>query len=91
MDAERRGDLDYLPDCSLEEAAVYLGVSPTALARLVDGGRLPTRLGPDGRRRRVSVRDLDRHRDDRYALRQRLAGEARARRYPAPDGDAVGA
>lgn len=83
----REGDLDALPDCSLEEAAVYLGVSPTALARLVDAGRLPSRLGPDGRRRRVSLRDLDLHRDDRYALRQRLAQEVKARRYAVPESD----
>lgn len=83
----REGDLDALPDCSLQEAAVYLGVSPTALARLVDGGRLPSRLGPDGLRRRVSVRDLDLHREDRFDLRQRLAQEMRARRHATPEPD----
>ena len=87
MRSTDEGDLGALPDCSMEEAAVYLGVSPTVVASLLDGGRLPSRLGPDGRRRRVSLRDLDAHRDDRFALRQRLAQEVRARRYAVPGDD----
>ena len=85
----REGDLDLLPDCGLSEAAVFLGISPTALARLLDAGRLPSHHGPDGHRRRVSLRDLERHRDDRYALRQRLAREVRDRRYAVAEPDLV--
>lgn len=70
-----RGSLDPL------QAAEYLGVSPTVLARLLDNGALPWVNGADVRHRRIRLADLDAHRDERFALRQKLATEARERRY----------
>jgi hypothetical protein len=73
----------------LMRAAEYLGVSPTALARLLDTGILPWVPTDDVRQRRIRLADLDRHRDQRFALRQRLAAEVRLRRN-APGPDLVG-
>jgi len=77
--------VDDPADCSLAEAAVALGVSPSVLDRLVQTGQLSAHLGPDGRRARVLLIDLETHRDDRFALRQRLVQEIRARRWAEPD------
>ena len=88
-------------DLSIEEAAVELGMSPTAVIRLLEAGQLPTQLGPDGRRRRILRADLEAHREERFALRQQMVQEQRARRWadvsgapvpqaedgPAPGGD----
>jgi len=71
-------------DLSIEEAAVELGMSPTAVIRLLESGQLPSHLGPDGRRRRVSRADLAAHRHERFALRQQLVQEQRARRWAEP-------
>ena len=79
--------MDEPDDCSLEEAAVVLGVSPAVLGRLLQSGQLPGHLGPDGRRGRVLRADLDAHRRDRFALRQRMVQEIRARRWVEPDPD----
>lgn len=68
-------------DLSIEEAAVELGMSPTAVIRLLESGQLPSHLGPDGRRRRVARADLDAHREQRFALRQQMVQEQRARRW----------
>jgi len=68
-------------DVSIEEAAVELGMSPTAVIRLLESGQLPSHLGPDGRRRRVARADLVAHREQRFALRQQLVQEQRARRW----------
>ena len=73
------------PDLSIEEAAVDLGMSPTAVIRLLESGQLPSHLGPDGRRRRVRVADVEAHRDARFNLRQQLVQEQRARRWADPD------
>jgi excisionase family DNA binding protein len=76
--------------CDLSGAAVVLGVSPTTVAQLLDRGILPWFLGGDGRHRRVSRAALHAHREERFALRQRLA-QARRRPYAsAPeDSDAM--
>ncbi|MCW2622058.1 MAG: hypothetical protein JWL64_1660 [Frankiales bacterium] len=73
----------------LSQAAEYLGVSPTALARLIDTGIVPWVATDDVRRRRIRLADLEEHREQRFALRQRLAAEARQRRN-APGQDLVG-
>jgi excisionase family DNA binding protein len=72
-------------DVSIEEAAVRLGMSPTAVIHLLEFGHLPSHLGQDGRRRRILVADLETHRDDRFALRQQMVQEQRARRWADPD------
>jgi hypothetical protein len=69
-------------DLDLAQAAVHLGMSPTALAELLDRGVVPSYLGRDGRHRRVTLADLEAHRDSRFALRQRLTQQARDRRHP---------
>ena len=80
--------MDHLePDCSLAEAAVVLGISPDSLVALLRCGRLPAHLGPDGRSQRILQRDLDSHRQDRFALRQRMVQEIRDRRWAEPDPD----
>jgi excisionase family DNA binding protein len=66
-------------DVTIEEAAVELGMSPTAVIRLLETGQLPSHLGADGRRRRVLRKDLTTHRTDRFDLRQRMAQERRTR------------
>ena len=76
---------DHGPDLSIEEAAVELGISPTALFALLESGQLPAHLGPDGRRRRIRVEDVAKHREDRFALRQKRVQEQRARRWADPD------
>jgi hypothetical protein len=69
-------------DLDLLQAAVHLGMSPTALARLLDRGAVASYLGADGRHRRIRLTDLDAHRADRFALRADLTQQARARRHP---------
>ncbi|MCW2498891.1 MAG: hypothetical protein JWN87_567 [Frankiales bacterium] len=76
---------DGVDDVSIEEASVELGMSPTAVIRLLESGRLPSHLGEDGRRRRVLLADLDTHRAARFNLRQQLVQEQRARRWADPD------
>jgi hypothetical protein len=76
---------DSREDVSIEQAAVELGMSPTAVIRLLESGQLPSHLGPDGRRRRLLPADLDAHRDDRFALRQQMVQEQRARRWAEPE------
>ena len=78
-------ETDPGPDLSIEEAAVELGMSPTAVIRLLEGGQLPSHLGPDGRRRRIRVADVEAHRTDRFDLRQKRVQEQRARRWADPD------
>ncbi len=76
---------DHGPDLSIEEAAVHLGMSPTAVISLLESGQLPSHLGADGRRRRVRVADVEKHREDRFALRQKRVQEQRARRWADPE------
>jgi excisionase family DNA binding protein len=76
---------DAGPDLSIEEAAVQLGMSPTAVISLLENGQLPSHLGPDGRRRRVLAADVDKHRHDRFELRQKRVQEQRARRWADPN------
>ena len=73
---------DTEDDLDLGQAAVLLGMSPMALAELLDRGVVPSYLGRDGRHRRVALADLEAHRDRRFALRQHLAQQARDRRHP---------
>jgi excisionase family DNA binding protein len=68
-------------DVSIEEAAVELGMSPTAVISLLESGQLPSHLGPDGRRRRIARADLATHREQRFALRQQMVQEQRALRW----------
>jgi excisionase family DNA binding protein len=72
-------------DVSIEEAAVVLGMSPTAVIALLENGRLPAHLGPDGRRRRILTADLEIHREVRFNQRQARVQEERARRWAEPD------
>jgi excisionase family DNA binding protein len=76
---------DRGPDLSIEQAAVELGMSPTAVIALLENGQLPSHLGADGRRRRILCSDVDKHRDERFALRQQMVQEQRARRWADPD------
>jgi excisionase family DNA binding protein len=76
---------DHGPDLSIEQAAVELGMSPTAVIRLLESGQLPSHLGPDGRRRRIRVADIEQHRTERFDLRQQMVQEQRARRWADPD------
>lgn len=78
--------MDEPQDLSIEQAAVELGMSPTAVIALLESGRLASHLGADGRRRRVLLRDIDAFRDERFALRQQMVQEQRARRWA--DGEA---
>jgi excisionase family DNA binding protein len=75
---------DHGPDLSIEQAAVELGMSPTAVIRLLESGQLQSHLGPDGRRRRVRIADIDQHRVERFDLRQQMVQEQRARRWADP-------
>lgn len=77
---------DLRDDVSIEEAAVELGMSPTAVIRLLESGQLESHLGPDGRRRRVSRETLARHREQRFALRQQMVQEQRALRWSETSG-----
>jgi hypothetical protein len=71
-------------DLTVVEAAVHLGMSPTSFAELLDRGVLPMSPG-----RRIALSALEAHRDERFAVRQQLAQQARARRRPSygPDAD----
>lgn len=73
-------------DVSIEEAAVELGMSPTAVIGLLESGHLPSHLGPDGRRRRISRSALAAHREERFSLRQQMAQEQRALRWAEASG-----
>ena len=73
-----------MDDVSIEEAAVDLGMSPTAVIALLESGKLPSHLGPDGRRRRVLRSDLVAHREERFNVRQARVQEQRARRWADP-------
>jgi excisionase family DNA binding protein len=85
--ATRAGwDNDEVEDVSIEEAAVELGMSPTAVIRLLETGQLPSHLGPDGRRRRINRLDLEDHRETRFALRQQMVQEQRALRWAEASG-----
>jgi excisionase family DNA binding protein len=77
-------------DLSIEEAAVELGMAPTAVIRLLESGQLPSHLGPDGRRRRIARHDLEAHRTERFALRQQRVQEQRARWWAASSGPEPG-
>jgi excisionase family DNA binding protein len=84
-------ELDRGGDLTIEEAAVELGMSPTAVIRLLESGQLPSHLGPGGRTQRIARADLNAHRESRFALRQQMVQEQRARRWAessgaAPDG-----
>ena len=84
-----------MDDVSIEEAAVELGMSPTAVISLLESGQLPSHLGPDGRRRRIARDDLTAHREQRFALRQQMVQEQRALRWAEasgvpPSGDSFG-
>ena len=83
-------DVSTVEDLSIEEAAVELGMSPTAVIHLLESGQLPSHLGPDGRRRRIRPADLTTHREARFALRQQLVQEQRARRWADASGVPVG-
>jgi excisionase family DNA binding protein len=76
---------DHGADLSIEQTAVELGMSPTAVRHLLESGQLPSHLGPDGRRRRVRLADVERHRTDRFDLRQKRVQEERARRWADPE------
>lgn len=73
-----------MDDVSIEEAAVDLGMSPTAVIALLESGKLPSHLGPDGRRRRILRSDLEAHREERFNVRQQRVQEQRARRWADP-------
>ena len=75
-----------MEDVSIEEAAVELGMSPTAVIRLLESGQLDSHLGPDGRRRRVDRDDLRDHREQRFNLKQQMAQEQRALRWAEASG-----
>ena len=75
-----------MDDVSIEEASVELGISPTAVIRLLESGQLESHLGPDGRRRRIAMAHLLEHRDDRFALRQQMVQEQRALRWAEASG-----
>lgn len=76
-----------MDDVSIDEAAVQMGMSPTAVIHLLESGQLPSYLGPDGRNRRILRSDIEAHRVDRFALRQQMVQEQRARRWAEPEGD----
>lgn len=73
-------------DASIEEAAVELGISPNEVIRLLESGQIPSHLGPDGRRRRILVADLESHRELRFNQRQQRVQEQRARRWASQTG-----
>jgi excisionase family DNA binding protein len=80
------GENGFVEDVSIEEAAVELGMSPTAVIRLLESGQLPSHLGADGRRRRIARADLETHRTERFALRQQMVQEQRALRWAEASG-----
>jgi hypothetical protein len=69
-------------DLDLAQAAAHLGMSPMALAELLDRGIVPSHLARDGRHRRVAFADLETYRDQRFALRMHLTQQARELRHP---------
>lgn len=75
-----------MDDLSIEEAAVELGMAPTAVIQLLESGQLASHLGPDGRHRRIARRDVATHRDQRFALRQQMVQEQRALRWAETSG-----
>lgn len=75
-----------MDDVSIEEAAVELGMSPTAVIRLLESGQLDSHLGPDGRRRRIDREDLREHREQRFNLKQQMTQEQRALRWAEASG-----
>lgn len=87
MGDDSSSELEFDLDLDLHqlEAAVHLGMSPAAFARLLDRGIVPSYLGRDGRHRRVTLAALEAHRDDRFALRQDLSQQARELRRPSPE------
>ena len=74
-----------MDDVSIDEAAVQLGMSPTAVIHLLEFGHLPSHLGPDGRLRRILQTDLDAHREDRFNRVQQRVQERRTREWAEPD------
>jgi excisionase family DNA binding protein len=76
-----------IEDVSIEQAAVELGMSPTAVIQLLENGRLASHIGADGRRRRILQSDLETHREVRFDVRQKRVQEERARRWPDPELD----
>jgi excisionase family DNA binding protein len=76
---------DHGPDLSIEQAAVELGMSPTAVIHLLESGQIASHLGPDGRRRRIRTADVAKHRTERFDLRQKRVQEERARRWADPE------
>ena len=82
---ELSAEIDRGHDLSIEQAAVELGMSPTAVIRLLEGGQLASHLGPDGRRRRIRATDVEKHRTDRFDLRQKRVQEQRARQWADPE------
>jgi excisionase family DNA binding protein len=85
-DARYDARYDAGDDVSIEEAAVELGMSPTAVIRLLETGQLDSHLGPDGRRRRIPREALEEHRDSRFALRQQMVQEQRVLRWAEASG-----
>ena len=79
------GSTVSVEDLSIEEAAVELGMSPTAVIQLLENGRLASHLGADGRRRRILQSDLLIHREVRFNVRQKRVQEERARRWAEPE------
>lgn len=75
-----------MDDVSIDEAAVELGMSPTAVIQLLESGRLDSHLGPDGRRRRVAREHLENYRERRFNLRQQMVQEQRALRWAEASG-----
>lgn len=78
--------MDGVDDVTLEQAAVELGMSPTAVIRLLETGQLPSHLGPDGRSRRITRAALEEHREQRFVLRQQMVQEQRALRWAEASG-----
>lgn len=89
MATRSEGDLDDGESVDLGRAAEFLGMSPTALARLLDSGALPWVPTRDVRIRRIRLVDLEAHREERFALRHRLAQQTRDRRVSVPGPDLV--
>ena len=80
-------DLARTDDVSIEEAAVELGMSPTAVIHLLENGRLPAHLSQDGRRRRILKQDLEIHREVRFNVQQKRVQAQRTRAWAEPDLD----
>ena len=67
-------------ELDLRQAGELLGMAPTALHHLLASGGIASHVAADGRSLRVLESDVDAYRAARFALRQRLAGQARDRR-----------